>query len=217
MKLTLYGYWRSSAAYRVRIALNVKGVKYNQVSVNLKDGEQRGATYKSRQPQGFVPALETPQGTLIQSPAILEWIEETWPSPALLPADAMLRARARACAAVIGCDIHPVQNLRILQFIRAEYGQDDAGVTAWCRRWISDGFAALERMAEADGGAGPWLAGGGPTLAEVYLVPQMYNARRFGVDLAPYPRLVAADTAAQAHPAFAAAAPEIQPDAPKEG
>lgn len=217
MALTLYGYWRSSAAYRLRIALNLKDVAYEQKAVNLKDGLQRAEAHREIHPQGFVPALDTGNGILIQSPAILEWIDETWPEPALLPGDPLGRARVRAYAAVIGCDIHPVQNLRILNYIRAEHGQDNDGVKAWCQRWIMDGFAALERMAARDQSSGPYLCGDAPSLADLYLVPQAYNARRFDVDMSAYPRLTAADAAAREHPAFIAAEPERQPDAPEDG
>ncbi|WP_421790991.1 maleylacetoacetate isomerase [Hyphobacterium sp.] len=213
----LHGYWRSSAAYRLRIALNLKGLDYDQISVNLKDGHQRDAAHKALHPQGFVPVLNMDGEQLIQSPAILEYLDETHPEPALLPGSAADRARIRAYAAVIGCDIHPIQNLRILQYIRSEYGQDAEGVKAWCQRWISDGFGALEKMAEADNRSGPYLFGAQPTLADIYLVPQMYNARRFGVAVEDYPHLSAADEAARAHPAFEAARPENQPDAPEDG
>ncbi|MEE2566990.1 maleylacetoacetate isomerase [Hyphobacterium marinum] len=217
MALTLYGYWRSSAAYRLRIALNLKDVAYTQKPVNLKDGVQRSEAHRDIHPQGFVPALADDDGVLIQSPAILEWIEETWPEPALLPATPRERALVRAYGAVIGCDIHPVQNLRILNYIRAEHGQDNDGVTAWCQRWIMDGFAALERMAARDALPGSYLCGEAPSLADIYLVPQAYNARRFGVDMSAYPRLMAADATAREHPAFIAAEPERQPDAPEDG
>jgi maleylacetoacetate isomerase len=213
----LHGYWRSSAAYRLRIALNLKGISYDQLSVNLKDGRQREAAHRALHPQGFVPVLNIDEEQLIQSPAILEYLEETRPEPALLPGSAAERSRLRAYAAVIGCDIHPVQNLRILQYLRKELGQDADAVTAWCQRWISDGLAALEKMAQADDRGGPYLWGGAPTLADVYLVPQMYNARRFGVEMDAFATIVAADAAARAHPAFEAARPENQPDAPEDG
>jgi len=212
----LHGYWRSGTSYRLRIAMNFKGLDYDQLPVNLKDGDQRGAAYKALNPQGLVPLLEIDGVRLIQSPAILEYLEETHPEPPLLPGTPAERARIRAYAAVIGCDIHPIQNLRILQYLRTTYEQDSDGVTAWCQRWIGDGFAALEKMAEADNRSGPYLWGGLPTMADVYLVPQMYNARRFGLALDAFPRLVAADEAAQAHPAFEAARPENQPDTPED-
>lgn len=213
----LHGYWRSGTSYRLRIALNLKRIPYDHAAVNLKDGQQREAAYKALNPQGLVPFLEIDGAGLIQSPAMLEYLDEAYPEPPLLPGSKLDRARIRAYAAVIGCDIHPIQNLRILQYIRSEHGQDADAVTQWCRRWISDGFAALEKMAEGDDRPGPYLWGDMPTLADIYLVPQMYNAVRFGVDLTPFPHLVAADEAARAHPAFKAARPENQPDAPEDG
>ncbi|WP_394692334.1 maleylacetoacetate isomerase [Hyphobacterium sp.] len=214
---TLHGYWRSGTSYRLRIALNLKGIAFDQVPVNLKDGEQRQADYKRLNPQGLVPLLDIDNVQLIQSPALLEYLDETHPEPPLLPGSPVDRARIRAYAAVIGCDIHPLQNLRVLQFIRTEHEQDGDGVSAWAQRWIKDGFTALEAMVAADDRGGPYLWGAQPTLADIYLVPQMYNARRFGVDLVAFPRLVAADEAARAHPAFEAAKPENQPDAPEDG
>lgn len=217
MSLTLYGYWRSSASYRLRIALHMKGVPFEQKPVDLKEGEQRRPEYREHNPQGYVPALVDEDGVLTQSPAILEWIEETWPEPALLPTDPRDRARVRAYAAVIGCDIHPIQNLSVLQHVKSEYGQDAEGVQAWARHWITKGLTALEKMVQHDGQSGPFLWGANPTMADIYLVPQMYNARRFGVDMDVLPALVSADEAARTHPAFVAAAPEAQPDAPEDG
>ena len=214
MKPVLHGYFRSGTTYRVRLALNWKGVEYDYVPVNLVEGEQSGDAYKARNPQGLVPALEYGDAVLTQSPAILEWIEETWPDRPLLPADPLKRARVRAFAAAIGCDIHPLQNLRVLKKVRADYGADQGGALAWARHWIETGFAALERLAEAGDGSNGFLFGDGPSMAEVYLLPQMYNARRFGADLDACPRLVAADAAASALPEFAAAHPSKQPDAP---
>lgn len=212
MKPVLYGYFRSGTTWRVRAALNYKGVSYDYVPVNLVKGEQSGEAYTARNPQGLVPALETEAGTLTQSPAILEWIEESWPEPALLPADAMLRAKVRAFCAAIGCDIHPIQNLRVLKKVKALTGQDEAGPD-WARHWITVGFEALEKMVEPSEGAGGFLFGAGPTLAEIYLMPQMFNAERFGVDLEPFPKLVAANAAAMTVQEFAASHPSRQPDA----
>ena len=226
MSLVLHGYFRSGTTYRVRLALNWKGLAYDYVPVNLLEGEQSGPAFTRRNPQGLVPALEVDGVVLTQSPAILEYLEERWPQPPLLPADPLERARVRAFAAAIGCDIHPIQNLRVMKKVRADYGADQDAAFAWSRHWIETGFSALERLAEdaairsgSAAGSGAqgsgFLFGGAPTLAEVYLLPQMANARRFGVDLAPYPRLVAADAAARALPEFERAAPEHQPDAPK--
>jgi len=213
MTTTLYGYWRSSAAYRLRIALNLKGVAYEQVSINLKDGEQNGEAWRAIQPQGLVPVLEHDGTRLMQSPAILEWIEETWPDPALLPAGAAERCQVRAWCSVIGCDIHPVQNLRVLKAIAGDLGQGPEGMKAWAQRWIGSGLQSLEAMVAAHPRATPFLHGGAPGMAEIYLVPQMYNARRWGADVSQCPTLLAADEAARALPAFAGAAPEIQADA----
>jgi maleylpyruvate isomerase len=209
--LVLHGYWRSSAAYRVRIALNLKGVAYAQVTHDLRTGAQRAPDYLALAPHGLVPALEHDGEVLIESPAILEWIEATWPQPPLLPADPLAAARVRAMAAIIGCDIHPVNNLRILKALRGDFGATDAQVQAWIARWIVQGFDALERLIAREGGAHAF--GDRPTLADCYLVPQLYNAERFGVDLSSWPRIRAAGDAARALPAFAAAHPDRQPDA----
>lgn len=213
MKPVLYGYFRSGTTYRVRAALNYKGVDYDYEPVDLAGGAQSGEAYKRLNPQGLVPALKVDGGILTQSPAILEWVEETWPEPALLPHDPMLRARTRAFCAAIGCDIHPIQNLRILKAVKAMKENDPDAGTEWARHWITVGFEALEEMAEPDAGAGGFLFGTGPSLAEVYLMPQMFNAERFGVDLERFPKLVAANAAAQSVPEFAAAHPSKQPDA----
>lgn len=212
MKPVLYGYFRSGTTYRVRAALNYKGVEYDYVPVNLAGGEQSGSEYTAKNPQALVPALDVEGATLTQSPAILEWIEETWPEPALLPRQPMLRAKVRAFCAAIGCDIHPIQNLRVLKKVKSLTGKDEAGAE-WARHWITVGFEALERMVDPMDGAGGFLFGEGPSLAEIYLMPQIYNAERFGVDLKPFPKLVAANAAAQSVPGFAAAHPSRQPDA----
>lgn len=213
MTTTLYGYWRSSAAYRLRIALNLKGVAYEQVSINLKDGEQHGTAWLDIQPQGLVPVLEHEGARLIQSPAILEWIDETWPEPSLLPKDPAQRCMVRGWASVIGCDIHPIQNLRVLKTVANDLGQGPAGMKAWAQNWIGSGLEALEKLVASAERTGPYLGGQTPSLADIYLVPQMYNARRWEADLSNCPVLVEADKAAQAHPAFERALPENQPDA----
>lgn len=212
MKLVLHGYFRSGTSYRTRLALNWKGVEYQYVAVNLATGEQHSDAYKALNPQGLVPALEVDGQVLTQSVSILEWIEETFPERPLLPIDPIERARVRAFAAAIGCDIHPLQNLRILKKARELSGDDAEAGPTWARHWISVGFDALEQLAEQADGQNGFIFGDGPTLAEIYLLPQMFNARRFGVDLTPYPRLVAADEAARALPEFGRAAPENQPD-----
>ena len=211
--LRLHGYWRSSAAYRVRIALNLKGVPFEQTVHDLRTGAQHAPAYRALAPHDLVPALETGDGVLIESPAILEWLEERWPTPALLPADGAGRARVRAMAALIACDIHPLNNLRVLDTLRSEFGADQARIEAWIARWIGDGFRALEVLVR-DHGRG-FAFGDRPTLADCCLAPQVYSAERFKVDLTPFPAIQAAAAQARALPAFQAAAPERQPDAPE--
>jgi maleylpyruvate isomerase len=206
----LHDYWRSSAAYRVRIGLRLKGLTYDHVSQDLRTGAQGTPQYKSIAPQGLVPALETEDGAVLtQSLAILEWLDETHPTPAFLPSDALARARVRAMAYTVAMDIHPVNNLRILKALRADYGAEQPAIDAWVRRWIGEGFAALEQMAPDSA----YLSGAAPGLADICLVPQWYNAERFATDLAPYSKLAAIVARARALPAFAEAAPEAHPDA----
>lgn len=209
--MILHGYWRSGTAYRARIALELKGLAYDQRGVDLRTGAQRSETFVALNPQGMVPALEVDGVILTQSPAILEWLEETHPAPPLLPADPVGRAHVRAMAALIGCDIHPLNNLRVGKALRETFGADQAAVDAWAARWIVPGFEALEALV-AQHGAG-WCFGASPTLADCYLIPQIYSARRFNVPLDAFPGLMAVDAAAAAHPAFIAAHPDVQPDA----
>lgn len=209
--MILHGYWRSGAAYRTRIALNLKGLAYDQQGVDLRQGAQKSDAFLALNPQGMVPALEIDGAVLTQSPAILEWLEETHPSPPLLPADPVARAQVRAMAALIGCDIHPLNNLRVGKALRETFAADQAAVDAWAARWIKPGFAALETLI-ARHGAG-WGFGDAPTVADCYLIPQIYSARRFNVALEDFPHLLAVDAAAAGHPAFAAAHPDRQPDA----
>jgi len=206
----LHGYWRSSAAYRVRIALALKGLAFDQVTHDLRTGEQRAPGYRALNPQGRVPALEADGRVMTQSSAILEWLDERWPEPPLLPAAPADRAAVRAIAATVGCDVHPLNNLAVLTALRAT-GADEAAVAAWIGRWIGEGFAAIEPVVATHGRGFAW--GEAPGLADCYLVPQVYNAERFGVDLSPYPALMAAVERARALPAFAAAHPDRQPDA----
>jgi maleylacetoacetate isomerase/maleylpyruvate isomerase len=211
MKLVLHGAWRSSAAYRVRIGLNLKGLAYETAPVNLVGGQQRGEAYRAVNPQGLTPALDLGDGqVLTQSLAILEWLDEACPAPALLPADPLARAQARAMAQVIACDIHPVNNLRILRALTG-LGVDEPGREAWIQRWIIDGFQALEAMIIAHGGQ--YAFGDTPGLVDCCLVPQVYNAERFKTDLTPFPALRAVVARALEHPAFVAAHPNQQPDA----
>ena len=209
--MILHGYWRSGAAYRTRIALNLKGLSYEQRGVDLRTGAQHSEAFRALNPQGLVPALEVEGAVLIQSPAILEWLEEAHPAPPLLPADRVDRAHVRAMAALIGCDIHPLNNLRVGKALRETFGADQAAVDAWAARWILPGFAALERLVESHGAG--WCFGAAPTLADCYLIPQVFSARRFNVPLEAFPRLLAIDAAAADHPAFVAARPDNQPDA----
>ena len=209
--MILHGYWRSGTAYRTRIALNLKGLDYDQAGVDLRTGAQRSEAFMRLNPQGMVPALEDDDAVLTQSPAILEWLEEPHPRPPLLPASPVDRARVRAMAALIGCDIHPLNNLRVCKALRESFGADQAAVDAWAGRWIASGFTALEKLV-ADHGAG-WCFGDTPGLADCYLIPQIYSARRFNAPLEAFPRLLAIEAAVAIHPAFVAAHSDNQPDA----
>lgn len=211
MVLKLHSAWRASAPYRVRIGLNLKGVAYEVAPVDLVAGQQKSEAYHAVNAQDLVPSLVLEDGrVLTQSLSILEWLEETQPGPALLPADAFDRQVVRAMAFIVACDIHPVNNLRILKAL-AGLGVEEPARNSWARRWISEGFAALEPMI-ARHGAG-YAFGDAPTLADACLVPQVYNAARFAVDLAPFPAIAAAAARAGEHPAIAAAHPNLQPDA----
>lgn len=211
MTLTLHDYWRSGTSYRTRIALNLKGIDYARVTHDLIAGEQKAAEYRALQPQGLVPALEIRPGfALPQSVAICEWLEEVYPEPALLPGNADDRALVRAMCAMIGSDVHPLNNLRVLkQLKRMGHSQDE--IDGWALHWIALGFAALDEMIATHGTT--YAYGTSLTLADCYLVPQVYSAQRFGADLSPYNSLMAAYDAATAHPAVAAAHPDRQPDA----
>ena len=209
--MQLHGYYRSTASWRVRIALNLKGMQIDHVAHHLRKGEQRAADYLKLNPQGFVPALSLDDGTtLTQSLAIIEWLDETHPQPPLLPADPLNRARVRAFAQAIACDTHPVQNLKVLAQLR-QLGLAEDKITGWAAWAISEGLAACETLIVHEAGA--FCFGATPSIADVCLIPQLFNARRFGVDLAAYPRLLRAEAAAQAVPAFADATPERQHDA----
>jgi len=202
---TLYDYHRSSAAYRVRIALNLKGVAWTGVPVSLLQGEQRSPEHLARNPQGMIPALDIGGGTMLtQSLAILDWLDAAHPHPSLFPPDPLARARAMALALVIVADIHPIDNLRVLQRLEAQFGADAAAKADWYRHWIAQGLGALEAAAPADG----FFGGDTPGVVDCCLVPQLYNARRFDLDLTPWPRLVAIDARAADLPAFAAAHPD---------
>jgi maleylacetoacetate isomerase len=221
MSLRLYTYWRSSAAFRVRIALALKGLDYESVPKHLlrDGGEQRKADYLALNPQGLVPALADAGFVIPQSLAICEYLDEMHPEPRLLPGSARDRATVRGMAMAVACDTHPLNNLPVLGYLRREFGADDAAVNRWVAHWIDRGFSALERWvatvpgAPATAGGQRHCYGGQVTLADVCLAPQMFNARRFAVDVSPYPRLVAICSHLETLPAFIAARPDKQPDA----
>ena len=215
MALRLHTYWRSSAAYRVRIVLALKGLEYESVPQHLlrDGGRHRRPEYLAMNPQGLVPALEHDGVVVTQSLAICEYLEELHPRPALLPADAAGRAAVRAMALAVACDIHPLNNLGVQQYLRAELGLDDEAVARWTRHWIARGFAALEGLVARHSLDGRHCHGEAVTLADAFLVPQAYNARRAQLDFAPYPRLAAIVQHLESLPAFVAARPEAQPDA----
>ncbi len=216
--LHLYSYWRSSAAYRVRIGLALKGLQYETVPVHLlKDGgQQHAADYAALNPQQLVPVLMHGRRALRQSLAILEYLEEVWPdTPALLPGTARERVRVRAMAQLVACDVHPLNNLRVLQFFERHWNVPQAERDEWVRHWIVEGLSAFEALAAEDPATGAFCHGDAPGLADACLVPQLYNARRFGLDLTRWPTLARIEQACLALPAFRQAVPESQPDAPK--
>lgn len=211
--MKLYTYFRSSAAYRVRIALNLKGIGHESVPVDLRPGRHRQPDYLARNPQGLVPALEDGGAVIGQSLAIIEYLEEIQPQPPLLPRSALERARVRSLALAIACDIHPLNNLRVLNYLRSPLGHDEAAVDTWYRHWIAEGFRALEEEARRSSGDGRHMFGAEVTLADVCLVPQMFNAHRFKCNVEPFPTLRAICAHLETLPAFARAAPAAQPDA----
>ncbi len=215
--MKLYTFFRSGTSHRLRIALNLKGLAVEHVAVDLRTEQHLGASYKAINPQGLLPALqldaEDGGQVLIQSPAIIEWLDERYPTPPLLPTDRNARAQVRALAAVVGCDIHPVNNRRILEALRHDFAADEAAVNRWCSTWITDGFNAIEALLAADKKRGEFCFGHTPTLADVYLIPQMESARRFKVDLTRWPLISGVEAACGKLEAFRKAAPSVQADA----
>lgn len=208
--MELYTYFRSTSSYRVRIALALKGLDFQSLPVNLLKGEQRESAFLALNPQGRVPALRVDSGALlVQSPAIIEYLEERYPQPALLPAALEQRAQARGVAALIGCDIHPLHNVSVLNQLR-QLGHDETQVNQWIAHWISQGLAAVEQLIGDSG----YCFGAQPGLADVYLIPQLYAAQRFSIDLGAYPRINRVAALAAQHPAFIQAHPSNQPDTP---
>ena len=210
--MKLYGYFRSSAAFRVRIALHLKQLPYDGAFIHLRRGDQSQPEFLAVNPQGLVPALEIDGERLIQSLPIIEYLDETHPEPPLLPPDAAGRARVRALAAIVACDIHPINNLRVLRYLLRPLGHSEADVATWYNHWIASGFAALERLLAEDERTGTFCHGDAPGLADVALVPQVVNSERYGLDLSPYPTIVRIYAKCMALNAFAAAHPRQQPD-----
>ena len=211
--MKLYTFFRSSAAFRVRIALNLKGLQYESLPKAFARNEHRAPDYLALNPQGLIPALAIDGVVLSQSVAIIEYLNDRHPAPPLLPEDPIDRARVRSMAMAIACEIHPLNNLRVLNYLRDQLRQDDAGIGTWYRHWVTEGFRGLEVQAREFSANGRYCFGEAVSLVDVLLVPQMFNARRFKTDLTPFPTLVGISTHLEALPAFAAARPEVQPDA----
>ena len=211
--MKLYTFFRSSAAYRVRIALNLKRIDYDSIPKAFAKNEHRAAEYLALNPQGLIPTLDDDGAILSQSLAIIEYLNEKYPTPALLPANPQDRAHVRSMALAIACDIHPLNNLRVLNYLRQELKQDDEAVNAWYRHWVSAGFEGLEQQVRRHSKRERFCFADAVSLADVLLVPQMFNARRFQTDLTRFPTLVAISTYLETLPEFAAARPEVQPDA----
>jgi maleylacetoacetate isomerase len=207
-RAVLYDYFRSSASYRVRIALNLKGIDYEQRSINLAKGAQKTGGYRALNPQGLVPMLEIDGHRMTQSLSIMVYLDQTHPDPPLMPRDAADGAHVRSLALAVACDIHPLNNLRVLKYLKNDLGVSEEAKDEWYRHWVAEGLAALEEMARPRAGA--FLFGDTPTIADICLIPQLYNARRFSVPITDYPTLRRADETASAHAAFAAAHPDRQ-------
>ncbi|QBB71860.1 maleylacetoacetate isomerase [Pseudolysobacter antarcticus] len=215
--LTLFGYWRSSAVYRVRIALNLKGLEYRNLPVHLIEngGEQHKPEFRALNPQELIPVLQDGQRVIRQSLAIIEYLEESFAGPRLLPVDPRDRAHVRAIALAIACDIHPLNNLRVLQYLDRDLGVEPAGRDRWVQHWLSKGLSAIEALLSDDDVVGAYCHGDMPGLADAFLIPQIYNAQRFSVDMTPFPQLQKIYANCLVLPAFERAKPENQPDAPK--
>ncbi len=211
--MKLYTFFRSSASYRVRIALNLKGLNYEQIPIHLRRGDQLGSSYKAINPQALVPTLQDNSHLITQSLAIIEYLEERYPQPPLLPSAPLERAMVRSMALTVACEVHPLQNLRVLNYLKNVLSRSDEEVTRWAQHWISLGLDALERSVASLSKRGDFCFGNAPTLADIFLVPQLSNARRFGCDLTPFPNLVRIEANCLKLPAFASAAPKRQPDA----
>lgn len=210
--MKLYGYFRSSAAFRVRIALNLKNLKYDAAPIHLRRGDQRQAGFLGVNPQGLVPVLDSGNETLIQSLPIIEYLDEIYPDPPLLPSDASGRARVRGLAAIVACDIHPINNLRVLRYLHGPLGHDDAALGEWYNHWIAAGFQAFEQLLAADPRTGRFCHGDSPGLADIVLVPQVLNAARYRLDMAPYPTIARINELCMTLGAFADAHPDNQAD-----
>jgi len=213
--IRFYGYFRSSSAYRCRIAFNLKGIETEFISIHLRrdGGQQKKPEYRALNPQALVPSLEVGGFKLTQSLAIIEWLDETKPAPPLLPSDIKQRAWVRSFAQAIACDIHPLQNLRVLDYLKKDLGHDQNVADEWCRRWISEGLSACEDLLERRPFGGPFVSGNAPGLADICLIPQLFSADRFGVDISKFRRLNAVREICEAQDAFALAHPSRQPDA----
>jgi len=213
MTFVLHGFFRSSTSFRVRAALNLKGIVYDQATYALRKGEQRRPSYLALNPQGLVPSLQTPDALLTQSLAIIEWLDEVYPDPPLLPRDPWGRARVRSLAQIIALDIHPINNLRVLEYLGRTFGADEAQQAEWFRHWVGEAFLALEARLSREAETGHFCHGAAPGLADLCLAAQVLNNARFAVDMSPYPTIRRIHEACMSLPAFAAAAPMNQPDA----
>lgn len=211
--MKLYNFFRSGTSHRLRIALNLKGLDVEYVPIDLRTEEHLQSEFKAINPQGLVPALDIGGKILIQTPAIIEWLEEQYPQPALLPQDSDSRAYVRSLAAIVGCDVHPINNRRILEYLRKQFGANEEAINAWCANWISDGFDAYEALLKSDKQRWSFSFGDKPSLADIYLVPQIESARRFKVDLAKWPLISEVEVACMQLQAFKQAVPLLQPDA----